>query len=94
MSLDVERPSPPSLDTEVDAAEYDDADVTGADDYRREELQSFLDDGAWADAWTDWTQTTQLTDHEFQIAQALGPLTDFDFFWDNITAYRIRPIPA
>ncbi len=96
MPLDVERPDPPSLNTEIDAAQYDDAEVSGADDYRRDELQKFLNEGAWADAWTDWTRSTQLTEEEFRIAQELELLSEYDFFWDdfaNRVGYHAPGIP-
>ncbi len=96
MPLDVERPDPPSLDTEIDAAEYDDAEVSGADDYRRDELQAFLKEGAWADAWAEWTRSTQLTESEYQIARELELLAEFDFFWDDFASrvgYHAPGIP-
>lgn len=51
MGLHVDSPDPPTRDTGIDASEYDDAGVVGDDDYRREELEEYLETGAWSDAW-------------------------------------------
>jgi len=82
MPLDVEPVDPPELDPEVDASSYDDADVAGTTDYRREELNAFLQGGAWADAWEQWLRSTDLTEAEFEIARDLNLFGRFDFFWD------------
>jgi hypothetical protein len=83
MPLDVDAVDPPELDPDVDASEYDDADVAGTADYHREELNRFLQAGAWAEAWEQWTSTTELTDEEFAIARELDLFERFDFFWDD-----------
>lgn len=83
MPLDVEVPDPPELEAGIDASEYDDAEVVGANDYRREELNEFLQAGAWADAWDEWSAHTDLTEEEYAIALDLGLMADFDFFWDD-----------
>jgi hypothetical protein len=82
MPLDVEPVEPPELDPEVDASSYDDADVAGTTDYRREELNTFLQGDAWADAWEQWLRSTDLTEAEFEIARDLNLFERFDFFWD------------
>ena len=95
MSLDVEEPSPPSLSTNVDVSQYEDADVQG-DDYRRDELEEFLEDGAWADAFDEWSAHTDLTEEEFAIAQDLDMFAEFDFFWDSFAdrvGYHAPGIP-
>jgi hypothetical protein len=96
MSLDVDTPAPPELDEGVDADAYDDADVAGADDYRREELEAFLEDGAWADAFAEWAAGADLTEDEFGIARDLGLFEEFDFFWDDFAdrvGYHAPGIP-
>ena len=82
MPLDVPAPDPPRLDPGVDASQYDDAEVQG-EDYRREELDGFLRDGAWAEAWERWAEDTELTAAEFAVADDLGLFEQFDFFWDD-----------
>ncbi|PSP69873.1 hypothetical protein BRC80_10190 [Halobacteriales archaeon QH_9_66_26] len=82
MSLDVETPPPPELATDVDADEYDDADV-GGDEYRREELGDFLAEGAWEEAFAAWRAETDVTETEFAIVCDLDLLARFDFFWDD-----------
>jgi hypothetical protein len=82
MSLDVEAVDPPELDPDVDASDYDDAEVVGTTDYRREEINGFLQNGAWAEAWKQWTHGTELTRAEYEIARELELFERFDFFWD------------
>ncbi|MFC6906332.1 hypothetical protein [Halalkalicoccus tibetensis] len=82
MGLDVEIPDPPELDAD-DPAEYDDVDAVGVEDYRREELEGFLADGAWADAFEEWAAHTELTEEEYAVARDLDLLDEFDFFWDD-----------
>jgi hypothetical protein len=82
MSLDVEVPDPPEL-REVDPSEYEDAEVVGDADYRREEIEEFLRDGAWDRAWDEWAAHTDVDEEEFAIVQDLDMIQDFDFFWDG-----------
>lgn len=81
MSLDVPTPEPPALEPELDPNEYDDATVEG-DDYRREELDTFLREGAWEEAFTKWAATTSVTAEEWAVVMDLGLLARFDFFWN------------
>ena len=82
MSLAVETPAPPTLDSDVDADEYEDAEV-GGDEYRREELQEFLETGAWDEAFEQWAAETEMTEREFEIVRDLDLIHRFDFFWDD-----------
>ena len=81
MSLDVGVPDPPELE-ETDPNEYDDAEIVGETDYRREEIAEYLHDGAWARAFEEWADHTDLNEKEFGIVADLGLLRRFDFFWD------------
>ncbi len=81
MSLSVEPPAPPELN-QIDPNEYEDAEVLGDTDYRREELEAFLEDGAWADAFDEWAGHTDLDDADFEIVDELAMIQEFDFFWD------------
>ncbi|MFB6178906.1 MAG: hypothetical protein ABEI77_04190 [Halorientalis sp.] len=81
MGLDVPTPDPPDLQPHLDAEEYDDVDVQG-EEYRREDLQEFLDDGAWERAFNEWGEHTDMDDSDFEIARELGLFAEFDFFWD------------
>jgi hypothetical protein len=95
MSLDADEPASPSLSTKVDASQYEDADVQG-DDYRREELEAFLEDGAWLDAFEKWAAHTDLTEEEYAIARDLEMFEEFDFFWDSFAdrvGYHAPGIP-
>lgn len=96
MGLNVDVPDPPRLKPGVDASEYEDAEVVGADDYRREELDEFLRAGAWADAWDEWAAHTELTEEEFAVARELGLFEEYDFFWDSFAervGYHAPGIP-
>jgi hypothetical protein len=82
MTLTVETPPPPTLEPGVDADAYEDADV-GGDEYRRGDLEAFLETGAWEEAFEHWAANTEMTEHEFAIVRDLGLLERFDFFWDD-----------
>jgi hypothetical protein len=82
MTLTVETPPPPTLEPGVDADAYEDADV-GGDEYRREDLEAFLETGAWEEAFERWAANTEMSDREFAIVRDLGLLERFDFFWDD-----------
>lgn len=95
MTLDVEMPEPPEL-AEIDPNEYEDAEVGGTTDYRREEIEEFLRDGAWLEAWDQWTAHTDLTEAEWAIVVDLELLDQFDFFWDSFAervGYHAPGIP-
>lgn len=81
MSLDVAVPDPPELEPN-DPEEYDDVEVVGEQDYRREELDDLLEGGAWEEAFETWRADTDMDDTTFEIVQDLGLIERFDFFWD------------
>ncbi|MFB6127385.1 MAG: hypothetical protein ABEJ79_08865 [Halolamina sp.] len=94
MSLDVETPAPPSLETQ-DPNEYEDAEVMG-DDYRRDELETLLGDGAWAEAFEQWAADSGLGETEWAVVRDLDLLSRFDFFWDDFAdrvGYHAPGIP-
>jgi len=96
MGLDVVVPDPPELADARDLQEYDDVEVQGDTDYRREELEEFLSDGAWDDAFEEWAAHTDLDESEFEIARELGLFREFDFFWDDFAdrvGYHAPGIP-
>lgn len=95
MSLDVEPPAPPELD-EIDPNEYDDADIVGDTDYKRAELEAFLHDGAWAEAFNEWAADTGMEEAVFEIVLELDLIGRFDFFWDSFAdrvGYHAPGIP-
>ena len=95
MSLEnVDPPAPPEL-PEMDADAYDEVEVQG-EDYHREELEAFLAEGAWAEAFETWARETDLEEHGFEIARELGLFEEFDFFWDDFAdrvGYHAPGIP-
>lgn len=82
MGLDVAAPDPPELQLHMDVDEYDDVDVQG-DEYKREELQTFLEAGAWTRAFDEWAEHASMDEGEFEIACDLDLFAEFDFFWDD-----------
>jgi len=82
MSLDVEPPEPPELE-EMNPNEYEDAEIIGETEYRRDELETFLNEGAWETAFSEWAAETDLTEESFEIAMDLELIQRFDFFWDS-----------
>ena len=83
MPLDVPTPSAPDLDPADSVDDYEDADVTGDADLRKEELQTLLEEGAWADAFEAWTAETGLSGDDYAVVADLDLLSHFDFFWDD-----------
>ncbi|AQL41272.1 hypothetical protein BV210_00450 [Halorientalis sp. IM1011] len=82
MGLDVDIPDPPELE-EFDPNEYEDAEVVGDTDFRRDEIEGFLRDGAWDRAFEEWRANTDLDPEEYDIVTDLGLIERFDFFWDS-----------
>jgi hypothetical protein len=88
MALDAEVPDPPPLHGPQSRGEYAAIDMTDrelTDDYRREELEAVLRDGAWQDAFEEWAEQAQLTSEEFGTAVELGLIERFDLYWDPST---------
>lgn len=71
--MDVGMPEPPTLDVPDDQT----------DDYRRQEIEVHLEEGAWEEAFTQWLAETDLEEDAYEIALDLGLFGDFDFFWDE-----------
>ncbi|MFC7186990.1 hypothetical protein [Halorubrum yunnanense] len=95
MTLDVPTPDRPELE-EMDPNEYDDADVVGDTDYKRDEIEELLRQGAWEDAFTEWADGTDLDEREFEILTDLDMIQQFDFFWDGFAervGYHAPGIP-
>ena len=82
MSLDVDVPEPPTL-ASVDPNEYEDAEVIGDTDYRRDELEAFLREGAWEEAFEEWATTSDMDPEDWAIVVDLDLISRFDFFWDD-----------
>ena len=96
MALDVDLPPPPTLETAHDPNEYEDATVVGDTDYKRNEIETFLAKGAWAEAFETWAATTDMTAATFAIILDLEMLEEFDFFWDSFAervGYHAPGIP-
>lgn len=95
MSLDVDMPAPPELE-QMDPNEYEDAEIVGDTDYKRDVIENHLQEGAWEDAFAQWTATTRMNEHEFDIMTELSMIQQFDFFWDSFAervGYHAPGIP-
>ncbi len=89
MTLDVETPQPPELQSQVDAEEYDDVNVE-VSDYRREELGAFLEEGAWERAFDLWADETSMDETTYEVVLELGLIDRFDFLGTvNSTTCRL-----
>ncbi|MDY7081520.1 MAG: hypothetical protein SXQ77_03725 [Halobacteria archaeon] len=88
MTLNVELPEPPSLSGSQSRGDYDAIDMTDeeiGDDYRREEIEVILEDGAWQDAFEDWQEETYMSEEEFEKVVELGLIDEFDIYWKPAT---------
>jgi hypothetical protein len=77
MSLDVDPPDPPEL-AAVDPNEYEDAEVAGGE-YRRDDLEALLREGAWEDAFSEWADGTDMDESDWAIALDLELVSRFSF---------------
>ncbi len=95
MTLSVDPPAAPELQ-EVDPNEYEDAEVVGDTNYRRDDIETYLKAGAWEAAFSEWAETTDMEEAEFRIVTSLGLIQRFDFFWDSFAervGYHAPGIP-
>ena len=99
MTLEVEVPDPPSLNGPQSTDDYDavvEPENDPGDDYRREELETILADGAWADAFEEWADDTGISAEGFETTVRLGLVDRLDFYWDPSTdevGYRAPAVP-
>jgi len=94
MTLDVETPDPPELEA-VDPNEYEDADV-GGDEYHRSDLETFLAEGAWEEAFDRWATDSEMAPSTWHVVEELELIAQFDFFWDSFAdrvGYHAPGIP-
>jgi len=99
MALDVSVPDPPSLHGPQTRGEYEAIDpeiVDTEDDYRREEVEGFLEAGAWQDAFEEWWDRAGVSAEEFGVVEEHGLIDAFDFYWDPASdevGYRAPTLP-
>lgn len=92
MALDVESPNEPDLTNRGAPAEVNLSETYGTDaDFRREEIQAFLQDGAWKEAFEEWAEYTDLSDAEYEAVLDRGLFEQIDIFWDPVEG-RIRAV--
>lgn len=100
MTLDVEAPDPPTLDTPHDSEDYDavvEPEDRVGDNMPHEALATFLQEGAWETGFDEWRDQTYMTEEEFRLVREQGLIDEFDFYW-NVAAedvgYRAPTVPA
>ena len=100
MSLNVEIPEPPALDSPQDPGDYDavvEPDERVGDSTPRDALAAFLQEGAWEAGFDEWRDHTYMTVDEFQLVRELELIDEFDFYW-NVAAedvgYRAPAVPT
>lgn len=99
MSLDVEVPDPPTLDSPENPGDYDaveEVDDRTGEEGRREALAEFLTEGAWEEGFDEWTEHTYLSEAQFEAARELGLIADLDFYWNESASdvgYRAPSVP-
>ncbi|MFC7070789.1 hypothetical protein [Halobaculum lipolyticum] len=99
MALDVTVPDPPSLRGPQSRGAYESLgteEPEPTDDYRRDVVRVALREGAWRDAFAEWTDHTYLAAAEFETAVGLGLFEAFDFYWDPAgedVGYRAPTVP-
>jgi len=94
VSLEVPPPRHPELEA-IDPNEYDDAEVMG-ENYRRDDIEALLADGAWEEAFREWSQGASLDAEDWAIVEDLDMTDQFDFFWDDFAdrvGYHAPGIP-
>lgn len=102
MTLDVEIPEPPTLHGGQDPGDYDAVDEPEPEDWTgdtapREALAEFLREGAWEDAFAEWSDQTYMTEGEFRLVLELGLIDEFDFYWNESAedvGYRASSVPG
>lgn len=93
MTLDVAIPDPPDLSNRGAPEEFEwTEDTGGAEDFRREELEALLKDGAWAEGFNEWGEYTSMDEQQVRAVEDLGLFEEFDFYWDP-TQDRLRADP-
>lgn len=98
MALDVPVPDPPDVTNR--GVPYDLADdeyVASGNELRREEIELFLEEGAWREAFSEWASYTDLREAEWAVVIEADLVHEFDFYWDPSSArlgYTAPRIPS
>jgi hypothetical protein len=98
MALDVATPEPPDLTNRPVPSRFDaEEDIEDASDLRREELEQLLRDGAWNEAFREWTEYTDLTEAEFRTIRHFDLFEQIDVYWDPVETrlrFEVPTLPA
>lgn len=90
MSLDVTIPEPPDLSNRGRPQDFEwEEETLGSEDFRREDLEDLLQEGAWTEGFDEWTEYTDLDAEQVGVVDELGLFRAFDFYWDP-TEDRLR----
>lgn len=95
MPLDVEPPDPPQLTNRGVPAEFEAVETEGSEaEFRREELETAFDEGAWHEAFDEWAEYTDLPEAAVRLLADRGTFRAFDFFWNPEEAALDFTAPA
>ncbi|MGM0398908.1 MAG: hypothetical protein ACQEQY_07930 [Halobacteriota archaeon] len=78
MALSSDPPRPPDITSNIAAIESGDRPESS----HRDEIETMLRDGAWARAYGEWADHTDLTEHDWAVVTDLDLTDDFDFWWN------------
>lgn len=82
MALDVDVPEPPDLTMRGTPSDYRATEESGQSrDFRREETETMLKDGAWREGFEEWAEYTDLDADAIRAIDELGLFKAFDFYW-------------
>lgn len=83
MALDVETPEPPDLTMRGTPSDFRSGEkARGMGDFRREELETMLKEGAWKEGFEEWAEYTDLAEEEIRAIADLELFRALDFYWD------------
>lgn len=95
MPIDVETPNPPDLTNRPLPSSLVSEDlVDGTEVLRRSELEELLAEGAWNEAFLEWSEYTDLTESEFRVIEVEGIIEQLDIFWNPIEKRLNFDVPS
>ena len=100
MALDVETPDAPDVTNRGFPAgvDFEAVEMSGGEaDFRREEVEEVLRDGAWEEAFREWAEYTDLSEAEYRTVHRRGLLRELDFYWAPLAEslrFDVPDVPA
>lgn len=97
MAADIDVPDPPDLTNRRHPADLEAESPDDPSDLRREELEGLLRDGAWHEAFAEWSEYTDLSAEDVATLDSHGLFEQLDFYWDPIDdrlRFEVPRVPA